>query len=277
VTLGAAVTGFRTVAGAGIADGSVVSYAIQEGTNRETGTGVIGASGTTMTRVLRASSTGSLLNLTGSATVGIAANAGDFGLNLDSVLSPAPIVNNWAVLNAGPFGTKGIFGSALSSGVVYYMPFPLLRQIRISDLGARVVTSSAGGNFALAIYAHGTTRPSGVPLAATGNMSTASTGVVTASITGGSVTLEPGIYWSAIWQDNASAGYANIDTQLPNFFGVAIGSATANTVINQTAGSGISVASIETYNASAWPNATFETFFENANDNVNAIIIGKFS
>jgi hypothetical protein len=78
VTLGAAVTDFRTVAGAGIADGSVVSYLIQDGTKREVGTGVIGASGTTMTRVLRASSTGSLLNLTGSAFVGIGANAGDF-------------------------------------------------------------------------------------------------------------------------------------------------------------------------------------------------------
>ena len=77
VTLGSAVTGFRTVAASGIPDGSVVSYAILDGTNRETGTGVIGSSGTTLTRVLRASTTGSLLNLTGSATVGIAANAGD--------------------------------------------------------------------------------------------------------------------------------------------------------------------------------------------------------
>jgi lysophospholipase L1-like esterase len=86
VTLGAAVTDFRTVAGAGIADGSVVSYLIQDGTKREVGTGVIGASGTTMTRVLRASSTGSLLNLTGSAFVGIGANAGDFpGSNNDPI------------------------------------------------------------------------------------------------------------------------------------------------------------------------------------------------
>jgi hypothetical protein len=89
VTLGAAVTGFRTVAGASIADGSVVSYAILDGTNRETGTGVIGASGTTLTRVLRASSTGSLLNLTGSATVGIAANAGDFSDGKQTIYIPA--------------------------------------------------------------------------------------------------------------------------------------------------------------------------------------------
>ena len=89
VTLGAAVTDFRTVAGAGIADGSVVSYLIQDGTKREVGTGVIGASGTTMTRVLRASSTGSLLNLTGSAFVGIGANAGDFPIGKQTIYIPA--------------------------------------------------------------------------------------------------------------------------------------------------------------------------------------------
>lgn len=80
VTLGAAVTGFRTVAASGLTDGVIVSYAIQDGTNRETGTGVVGASGTTLTRVLRASSTGSLLNLTGLAIVTIQPNAGDFDI-----------------------------------------------------------------------------------------------------------------------------------------------------------------------------------------------------
>lgn len=94
VTLGTAVTGFRTVAGASIADGSVVSYAILDGTNRETGTGVVGASGTTLTRVLRASTTGSLLNLTGSATVGIAANAGDFAPQANMTATAAPTVSN---------------------------------------------------------------------------------------------------------------------------------------------------------------------------------------
>lgn len=94
VTLGAAVTGFRTVAGASIADGSVVSYAILDGTDRETGTGVIGASGTTLTRVLRASTTGSLLNLSGSAAVGIVANAGDFDPQSNMAATAAPTVSN---------------------------------------------------------------------------------------------------------------------------------------------------------------------------------------
>lgn len=94
ITLGSAVTGFRTVAGAGIADGSVVSYAIQDGTNRETGTGTVGASGTTLTRVLRASSTGSLLNLSGSAVVAIAPNADDFSTNLSYTASTRALASS---------------------------------------------------------------------------------------------------------------------------------------------------------------------------------------
>jgi hypothetical protein len=94
LTLGSAVTGFRTIAGAGIADGTVVSYAIQEGTNRETGAGVVGGSGTTLTRVLRTSSTGSLLNLTGNAVVGIAPNGGDFDPQSNWTATAAPTAAN---------------------------------------------------------------------------------------------------------------------------------------------------------------------------------------
>lgn len=69
ITVGSATTGFRTLAGASIADGTTVEYAIEDGTDRETGTGVVGGTSTTMTRVLSASSTGSLLNLSGIAKV----------------------------------------------------------------------------------------------------------------------------------------------------------------------------------------------------------------
>jgi hypothetical protein len=85
LTLGPAVTGFRTFAGAGIADGTIVSYGIQNGTNREVGWGIVGGSGTTLTRNLIASTTGSLLNLSGSSVVGGVANSGDFTLADDAV------------------------------------------------------------------------------------------------------------------------------------------------------------------------------------------------
>ncbi len=69
ITLGAAEPSYQTFADGDVVDGEIVSYGIEEGPAWETGTGTYTASGTTLTRTLRESSTGSLLNLTGTAKV----------------------------------------------------------------------------------------------------------------------------------------------------------------------------------------------------------------
>lgn len=67
----ASAGGYRTLAtgngGAPIPDGTSVEYCIEDTGMMETGTGVVGASATTLTRVLSQSSTGALLVLTGAA------------------------------------------------------------------------------------------------------------------------------------------------------------------------------------------------------------------
>ena len=107
VTAGTATSGFQTMlsAAAVIPDGSTVSYAIEDGTAWETGTGVIGGTSTTLTRVLSASSTGSLLNLSGSAKVFLTPIAAGY-----NALGTPPGATTQIVFNdAGAFGGDADF------------------------------------------------------------------------------------------------------------------------------------------------------------------------
>ncbi len=65
ITLGSAVAGFQTFADGGIVDGNEVRYTIIDGNAWEVGTGTYTSAGTTLSRTLIESSTGSLLNLSG--------------------------------------------------------------------------------------------------------------------------------------------------------------------------------------------------------------------
>lgn len=78
ITLASAVSGYLSFADAGISDGETVTYAIEEGSNREIGRGVYTASGTTLTRtVLKSTNGGSAINLGGAAQVFLTVAAED--------------------------------------------------------------------------------------------------------------------------------------------------------------------------------------------------------
>tara|TARA_R110000796_G_scaffold195125_1_gene311649 strand:- start:756 stop:2165 length:1410 start_codon:yes stop_codon:yes gene_type:complete len=77
ITLGSAESGYQTFASAGVSNTNTVRYTIEDGTAWEIGSGTYTASGTTLSRTLNESSTGSLLSLTGSAVVYVTAAAQD--------------------------------------------------------------------------------------------------------------------------------------------------------------------------------------------------------
>ena len=80
LTLTTADTGYQTFAAAGVSDGDVVDYVIEEGTNWEIGTGTYSSSGTSLTRsASESSSGGAAITLGGTAKVFITALAENFG------------------------------------------------------------------------------------------------------------------------------------------------------------------------------------------------------
>ena len=78
ITLGSAEAGYQSFADAGVADGDLIRYVIEDGDAWEIGSGTYTASVTTLTRTVDESSNAdAALNLTGSAVVFITAAAGD--------------------------------------------------------------------------------------------------------------------------------------------------------------------------------------------------------
>jgi len=78
VTLGSASVGYQSFADAGVSNGDVVQYVIEEGGNFEIGTGTYSSTGTSLTRSpTESSNSNNAITLAGAATVSITAVADD--------------------------------------------------------------------------------------------------------------------------------------------------------------------------------------------------------
>lgn len=80
ITLGSAVSGYKTFADAGVTDGQMVRYCIADGTAREVGRGRYTSSGTTLSRdtIHESTNSNNAIDLSGSAEVAIDVAAEDF-------------------------------------------------------------------------------------------------------------------------------------------------------------------------------------------------------
>jgi hypothetical protein len=114
ITLGSAVAGFQTFADAGVANAETVRYTIEDGAAFEIGTGTYTSSGTTLSRTLIESSTGSLLNLSGSAIVYVTAAAQDLQSDTANTASTLVARDASGDFSAGTI-TAALSGNATTS------------------------------------------------------------------------------------------------------------------------------------------------------------------
>lgn len=224
ITLGSASSGYRTFASGGVPNSASVAYLIEDGSAWEVGQGVYTSTGTTLSRVLIASSTGSLLSLTGLATVAVIARSGDLNGNDH----PGYVAGRWyKPLPHAAYAS----GNTFSTTATKFVPWAVRERVTISDLGARVTTAAGGGTVRLGIYASNsiTKDPTGTVLGEC-TVSTTSTGAVSGALAA-NLTLEPGLYWQAGQSDSNTAVIQAVTSSVAHTAAM-IGNATLATVTN---------------------------------------------
>jgi hypothetical protein len=199
-------------------------------------------------------------------------NNGDTGLVVRNAINelfdvvPTHIAGNWYVTEGGGL----VLGAAAAANQIRLAPFIVRKAITISQLGGRLTTGSASGNCQLAIYANNaaTGRPTGNALAVTGSISTTTAAAISADITGADVTLQPGIYWSAVNVDASGASAVFLGPAASAALGGRlIGNSTLSTAMaGNVAGANLLVA--QTFGT--WPDLTGGSFTYSAST-VNAI------
>lgn len=161
LTLGTASLGYQSFAAAGVVDGETVTYVIEDGVNWEIGKGVYSSIGPTLTRTLIQSSTGSLLVLTGLASVFQAPIADDFSgpeywIMLDSAYTLTSTTATQKLFNATTNGAltlgPGVYEhqalirlTGMSTGASTNLSYTVLGA-GTASLAANSVTFSTGAD-----------------------------------------------------------------------------------------------------------------------------------
>ncbi|MBM2322241.1 MULTISPECIES: hypothetical protein [Marivita] len=99
VTLGSAETGYQSFADAGVVDGDVVRYVIEDGSAWEIGTGTYTAAGNTLTRtVTESSNANAAISLSGAAIVFVSATPADIATAAQGATADAALPRSGGVM-----------------------------------------------------------------------------------------------------------------------------------------------------------------------------------
>lgn len=146
------------------------------------------------------------------------------------------VSGNWypAVLNS----FLPAAGATITNAITRLYPFQVRHAVSVTDLGARVTTISAAGNFRVGIYANDpATNKATVCLGSVGGLSTGTAAVVSGTLAS-AVSLSPGAYWGALQCDNSTAVFQALSTAY-GAVSVLLGDAALATA-NPTATTGLS-------------------------------------
>ena len=163
ISLGAADVGYQTFADAGVSNADVVRYTIEDGTAWEIGTGTYTATayGNALSRSMTESSTGSLLSLTGAASVFVTAAAADIQqppsegpfvngdkTKLDGIEASADVTDTANVTAAGALMDSELASiasvKALNQGVAT-TGSPTFVDLTLEDTSPRILLSDTDG------------------------------------------------------------------------------------------------------------------------------------
>lgn len=168
------------------------------------------------------------------------------------------VANNWYALV--PPGAATQAGGSVAATTIYLTPFVIKQRVTISQLGLAITTGSSG-KIQAALYNSTSSLLPGTLIDHSGDMSTTTGTVNVTSNLGSSQQLNPGLYFSAVCQDNSSAKFATMP--INGMWGSSVlGNSNIATVVNPAGTSGVSgyqtTTGVTLY--STWPDLTAASF-----------------